>query len=346
MHLLFRYIVLTLFVVSPFLLFSQTQGEHKGIEQRRDTLKLKSTFEFNETQKKYGILKSIGGVLPVPVINYEPVAPPQYWTRGMLTQLGFSQVSLTNWAAGGTGSIAMNAYVNMNFNYAKGNVYWDNRAQLSYGFMQSFDRGYRKSDDKIILDSKFGLRAVDHFFFSAAINIRTQFSPGFDYPTDTTMRKVSQFLAPGYFSLGLGIDYKPSKKDIFSVTFSPLTVSTVIVTDSLLRKKYGNQPDESIRWEVGSQLTCNLKYSYKDFKVTSKLAFFSDYLNNPQNIQVNWDFNADYKVNKFMTASLRTNLIYDDNVRIANKHGELSPRVQFKEVFSLAFSYTFGEFKK
>ena len=102
------------------------------------------------------LCRVIGSQFAVPTINYEPVTPPKFWTKGMLTEVGFSQVSLTNWAAGGSGSVALNSYVNAHANYAKGEMFWDNRGQLSYGFVQSFEDGYRKSYDKIVIDSKWG----------------------------------------------------------------------------------------------------------------------------------------------------------------------------------------------
>lgn len=292
------------------------------------------------------LIRAIGSRIPVPVISYEPVEPPKYWTKGMLTELGFSQVSLTNWAAGGSGSIAMNAYLNMHINYAKGNMYWENRGQFAYGFIQSFKDGYRKSDDKVILDSKFGYNAFDKFYFSAIYNFKSQFSPGFEYPSSGP-RRISQFLAPAYTSLGLGLDYKPGKGNVFSVNFSPVTASLVIVTVESLREKYGNEADEPVRLELGAQLKGDFKMEvFKNCKVNSTLTLFSDYLNQPQNIQINWDLQADFKVNKFLSAGLRTNLVYDNNVLIADKAGNQAPRVQFKEVFSLNFSYTFGNFKK
>jgi len=45
--------------------------------------------------------------------------PPKYWTNGILTQVGFSQVSLTNWAEGGSANISLNGLIDANANYAK-----------------------------------------------------------------------------------------------------------------------------------------------------------------------------------------------------------------------------------
>lgn len=291
------------------------------------------------------IIRRIGLENPVPVIQYEPVAPPKYWTTGTLTQLGFSQVSLTNWAAGGSGSIAMNGYVNAMRNYAKGNLYWDNRIQVSYGFVQSFDQGYRKSEDKFILDSKVGYSTFKNFFFSAELNIKSQISPGFTYSSNNEATRVSKFLSPGYITFGIGIDYKPKGK-WYSATFAPLTLNTIIVTQRSLRTKYGNKENEAVRVQLGAQLTGNINYTLKNFKAVSKLVLFSDYKNNPENIKVTWDVMLAYKVNRFLEATLRTNLIYDDEILIKDKDGHLAPRVQFKEVLGFSFAYTIGEFKK
>lgn len=338
----FRYFV---FVV--LLLFAADAVSYAQIKQKNtlneETLEQARLSNLNSAQE---LCRIIGSQFAVPTINYEPVTPPKFWTTGMLTEVGFSQISLTNWAAGGSGSVALNSYVNAHANYAKGDMYWDNRAQFSYGFIQSFDDGYRKSDDKIVLDSKWGYKAVNKFYFSANFNFRSQFSPGFEYKNDAS-NKVSQFLAPAYLSLGLGIDYKPGNGKVFSLNFAPFTGNLVIVTDSLLRAKYGNKADEAARWALGAQLTATLnKDVMKNCKVSSTLRLFSDYLNNPQNIQINWDMQITYKLNKFLQTGLRTNLIYDDNILITDKDGHAAPRVQFKEVFSVNFAYTFGVFKK
>ena len=76
------------------------------------------------------------------------------------------------------------------------------------------------------------------------------------------------------------------------------------------------------------------------------MTLFSDFLGTVSNIKVNWESMIDAKVNKFISANIRTTLIYDDEILIANKEGEIAPRVQFKEIFSLGFAYTFGNFKK
>lgn len=281
--------------------------------------------------------------IETPEVSYAPVEKPLYWKNGVLTQLGFSQVSLTNWAAGGDGSISMNAFVDMSANYRREKLIWENRMTMAYGFIQTFGDLYKKSDDKWALESKFGYRAVDRLYMSALFNFRTQFTPGFEYPT-AGPKKVSQFFAPAYMSLGLGVDYKPFK--VLSINFAPVTGNLVFVSIKELRTKYGNKEDEAVRKEFGAQLKMEYKQQFKNVKLESSLSLFSDFLNNPQNLQVYWNVAATVILNKYFTSSIRTNLIYDDNIKIANKDGVLAARVQFKEIFSVNFAYTIGNYEK
>lgn len=295
------------------------------------------------------ICRKIGQRFPVPVIDYNPNREkPKFWTTGVLDEIGFSQISLTNWAAGGSGSVALNAYVNAMANYDKGKLYWYNRIQLSYGFVQNFDVGYRKADDKIILDSKFGYQAYRKLYFSSAFNFKSQFSPGFTYDKNNKATMVSKCLAPAYVTLALGMDYKPGNGKVLSISLSPLTGSVVIVdADSTIRVKYGNDYDKLLRWELGAQLKVVFNKNFaKDFNVASQFSLFSDYMGKAANMLVSWDVQATYSINKFLKTSLRTNFLYDDKVKIASKDGSLHKRAQFKEVFGVNFSYTIGQYKK
>lgn len=263
---------------------------------------------------------------------------PTFWTNTMLSQLNFSQTSLTNWAAGGNSSIALGGYIDAKANYEKNSVIFQNRFQIGYGFVKMFGDILKKTDDRLAFDSKFGYKATEKLYFSAAFGIKTQMAKGYKYTTkDTTL--VSQFTSPLNSTLALGLDYKPLPW--LSMTFAPLTGGIVVVSLPELRENYGNKPDEKVRMEFGAQLKIKLdKEVFENVKVDTELVLFSDYLNKPQNIHVLWDLSISMQVNKFMSANIRTNLIYDDNIKIADKYGNKASRVQFREILSIGLSYT------
>lgn len=280
----------------------------------------------------------------------KPAETPKYWTTSLLTQLGFSQVSLIDWAAGGYGSVSLNSYLDFKANYAKNKSIWENRAQFGYGFIQNMGEGFKKSDDRIIIDSKFGYKAAEKLYFSAIYNFRTQFTTG--YKSTKGSEIVSEFFAPAYTSLGFGITYTP--KPNVSINFAPLTSNLVMVKDVDLRTVYGNAVDQFARYELGAQLKIDASVAIEDFKANTSLTLFSDYLNKPLNIKVNWDVNITAQLTKFLGVTLRTYLIYDDTIKHIDKtdaKGNLVyddqgnvvkvPGVQFKEISGLSFSYTF-----
>ena len=99
-------------------------------------------------------------------------------------------------------------------------------------------------------------------------------------------------------------------------------------------------------------------YTKNDFKAeilknvsfTTKIDLFSNYTENPQNIDVSWETLLAFKVNKYLSVNFNTHLIYDDNILIMsdrNRNGIVEAGegskslVQFKEIFGVGFAYKF-----
>ncbi len=221
--------------------------------------------------------------------------------------------------------------------------------------------------------------------YSAQFNFRSQFSDGFNYPVpkkpaevadedwdpgkrewkDARVKK-SGFLSPAYTNIALGIDWVPTKW--LTVNLAPLTGGFVITTDEELRKANGMErkkeyrdleayPDnlgeyyKSARFEFGAQLKIDAKLKVNDnFAYSTQLVLFSDYLDKPQNVRVNWDNRIDWKIAKYFSLTLTTNLIYDDKVmvktdKILEKYPDGKKMIQFKESLAFGFSYTIASRK-
>jgi len=270
------------------------------------------------------------------------------WKYSGVTSLNLSQLSLTNWAAGGDNSISGNALLKLSADYDNGTLNWDNDLILGFGLNRQGSDPTRKSDDQIELASKFGYKATEKWFYSALLSFKTQFAQGYDNPGEDDRLKISNFMSPGYLNLSLGMDYKPNDK--FSAFLSPVSTKFTFVLDEDLSNEgtYGLDPGETVRGEFGAYI----KLAYKDeilknVTLDTKVDFFSNYFDNPQYVDVNWDLLLTFKVNDFLSASLMTQLIYDYDIRFgydSTGDGEIDSyesRVQFKELFGLGLSYSF-----
>ena len=75
--------------------------------------------------------------------------------------------------------------------------------------------------------------------------------------------------------------------------------------------------------------------------IYSRLEFYSNYLEKPQNVDIFWDVLLNMKINDWFSTNLSTNLIYDNEVKIVQKDGKAGPRVQFKEILGVGLQITF-----
>lgn len=284
--------------------------------------------------------------LPFILYSQEKADSIKLWKVSGLTSVNLSQVSLTNWSAGGKSSSSGVALFNINANYLKDKISWENSLNMGYGLLKENGKDLVKTHDKLDLISKFGIKETEKIFISTLFNFKTQFAPGYSDSDDKN--KISDFLAPAYLTLSPGLDYKPNK--MLSFLISPITGKMTIVNNDSLSSigAFGVDPGKKSRYEFGSFVKMELKTELmKNVSLQTKLDLFSNYLHNPENIDVNWDLLINMKINDYLSANLITNLIYDDDIKIdvdKNNDGIMDskgPRVQFKEMFGLGLSLKF-----
>lgn len=270
------------------------------------------------------------------------------WHKSGVFSLNMAQSSFTSWAAGGQNSVAISGLIDLAANYKKGKAAWDNALILGYGMMQQKgnDLGWVKTDDRIDFQSKYGHQASEKWFYSGLMSFKTQMAAGYNYPN--TEDKISDLLAPAYLLFSLGMDYKPTPA--FSLFLSPLTSKNTIVNDDYLSSigAFGVDPGKKFRTELGAYTNISYKKDeiLKNVNFFTKLDLFSNYLHNPQNIDVSWENMLVLKVNKFISATVSTQLLYDDDIliKVGGSEGEppiMGKRVQFKEVIGVGFTYKF-----
>lgn len=279
------------------------------------------------------------------------------WSHSGNIGLNFAQASYTNWAAGGQNALNWLGTFNYNINYAKGNFKWDNTLATALGYSYfNFKQKPVKTDDKIEFTSLAGLKATEHLNYSLEFAFRSQSAYGFDYAVDST-QYISKFLAPAYISLGLGMEWVPNEH--FSINFAPITGRLTIVNDDYLASigAYGvndlgpldpndttvHAKGDKVRFEFGARLAAKMKYTLvKNVDYESKLELFSNYLNHPERIDVDWQNLFVMKVNSWLNCNFGTHMIYDYDIPF---YDELTgdkiegSKIQFKEVLSVGLMF-------
>ena len=271
----------------------------------------------------------------------------KYWKINGSFSINFSEVSFSNWVAGGKNSVSGVSLFDLKAYYAKQKINWDNTVLLGYGLLKEGKNDLVKSEDKIDLNSKLGYRMnAEKLFFTALLNFKSQFANGYKYPNTTD--KISGLFSPAYVILSTGFDYKPSK--MFSVYLSPLSGKFTIVTDQLLSAQgaFGVEKGRKFRSELGGMMQTSLNTPVmKNVDLIAKLDLFSNYLANPQNIDLNLDTRLNMKINSYLSANFLLNMLYDDDIRIAiDTNGDgiadyKGRRIQLKQLFGAGLSFKF-----
>jgi hypothetical protein len=265
-----------------------------------------------------------------------------YWKVSGQASLNFSQVSFSHWVGGGKNSVSGIGLFNLNINYKKARVHWENSLKTGYGLLKEEESTVTKTDDKLELNSKLGVETNnEHLLYSSFLNFSTQFADGYNYPD--TDNKISGFFAPAYLTLAAGFDYQPSDK--FSLFATPLSGKFTFVTDEELSNlgAFGVEPGEKARAELGASVKSELKTPVvKNVDMTTTLSLFSNYLNNPENIDVKWDLILNMKINDYLSANFITNLIYDHDILVPlDDTGRKGRRIQLKQLLGVGLSYKF-----
>ncbi len=267
------------------------------------------------------------------------------WKKSFKGGLNINQAAFSsNWKGGGINSIGMNMLVNFKANYKKDKSSWDNEIDLQYGFVRNDGQGFRKTLDRIFIDTKYGYGISKYWDLYTSLNFLSQFGSGYAYPNDTTESIISDFLAPAFVTLSLGFEYHPV--DYFKLRISPFSPRITIVRNGARFaplvdpiRPYGVDTTETIRTEwLAFQLTAdfnkdiakniNLKWRYLLFANYETLAM--------KKIDHRLDLSLTARVNKFITTSFGVIVLYDF---------DQDDEVQTSQLLNIGIMYTFQNYE-
>ena len=183
-------------------------------------------------------------------------------------------------------------------------------------------------------------------------HFRSQLAPGYAIENGVPNRDLlnSNWLSPGYGVVAAGMDYKHPSNAI-NVFLAPITFkSTWVMDDSLSQAgAFGVTPGETSRYEVGGYLKMNANWQIsEEISYSLRLDLFSNFMDNPQNIDVYSDHLISLKINTWLTTTISATLIYDDDISLTKNPQEIDgalvpnigPGLQLKQVLSVGLSLT------
>ncbi len=147
-----------------------------------------------------GITPLLHSTVPVDTNNQNiPKDTVKYWIISGKSALQINQIALSDWAKGGDNALSGKAGFLFNAKYEKNKVQFQSKVNLAYGTNWSEINKFRKTEDRIHISSMYGYKAYEKWYYSALLDIKTQFDKGFKYPDDSTI--ISQFFAPAHILL-------------------------------------------------------------------------------------------------------------------------------------------------
>nr|WP_277013597.1 DUF3078 domain-containing protein [Flavobacterium lindanitolerans] len=270
-----------------------------------------------------------------------PADTTKTWQTKGNASLLFNQSTFDNWLAGGENNISGTLGVNYDFNYKKDDLTWDNKVIASYGIVKTRTSSFaKKTDDRLELNSLLGkkIKPDSRWYYSAFLNFKTQFTKGYEYGKDANgveiRSEITNFLSPAYLTFGPGVLWK--RDDNLKFNFAPATSKITFVDKNFTLPNeayFGVKEGKSLRYELGAYASAYYKLDVMaNVTFENILSLYSNYLEDPQNVDLDYQLNIVMKINKYLSTNLSFQTIYDDNA---------FQGFQIRQVFGVGANYGF-----
>tara|TARA_B110000483_G_scaffold104897_1_gene127979 strand:+ start:821 stop:1672 length:852 start_codon:yes stop_codon:yes gene_type:complete len=241
-----------------------------------------------------------------------------------------NQSSFDNWIAGGVNNISGAVGINYDFNYSKASWSWDNKITAAFGITKIKEQDIQKSDDRLQWNSVLGKKAKGFWNYSLFLNFKTQFTDDLNSET----KGPTRLLSPGYLQVGPGMLWR--KNDNSKVNIAPATSKLIIVDKEFTLPDaayFGVEEGKSTRYELGASIGAYYKFTLmENITMENILNLYSDYLEDPQNIDLDYMINIVMGINRYFSTNLAFQAIYDDNA---------FEGLQTRQVIGLGINYSF-----
>jgi hypothetical protein len=283
------------------------------------------------------------------------------WTRIGGIGADFSWLNLINPRSGaGDNRVGFGGLLNYSANLTRGKFLWDNKFGVQIAAVKVAEQDWVKANDVLQATSQFGYAVKKNWYVAGIADFQSQFlstyGPNFlkANPKGVTgvQRLSGKFLAPAIFRFGPGVIHTPNAKT--KILFSPVAIKAVIVTDTAINRLVDRngtffplKPGENktVDFQFGAQL--RLDYANKFFGdkliYATTLDLYSNYLRNPQNIDMEWYHSLDLVVAKGISLNFKSDWFYDDDILVlrSSENNRKGKAVFFRNAMLLKYTGVF-----
>lgn len=267
------------------------------------------------------------------------------WLHNFKGSVQFSQAYISpNWYQGGNNNV--NMLVNAQFDVKLNPAYYkkllfETTVAYKLGLNSAPDdsiRGYSISEDLFQVNSKFGYKAMEKWYYTVTGQFKTQFLN--NYKKNTEELKAA-FLSPAELNLGVGMTYNTTNRQktlTFDASVSPLSYNLKTCTNSRMDEtSFGIKLGRKTVSQYGSSGECKLSWRLtKNIKYDSRFFVFTDY----SYVQGDWENTLSFTINRFLSTQIYAHLRYD-----SSKSSDPDwKQWQFKEILSFGFAYAFASY--
>ena len=262
------------------------------------------------------------------------------WTMGGGIGLDLAGMGLLNPKVGSGGNrLGLGGLGTLFANRKEDKWFWDNGFSLQLSAQRlgktsaNQASGFQKNLDVLRLTSRYGHKLgsdkwfVAGDFFAQTLLLKT-YSSNYLSAVSKTDRVVAKFLSPVQITLSPGINYKPDEH--LSFFYSPAGMQLIYVADDSIARTgvHGNDVTRDATGSItsfkksflglGSEFKAayNNKYFNNRLSVTSGLRLFSNYLKEPQNVDVLFSNNFSIAIFKGLSIDLLGEYFYDNDVKV------------------------------
>lgn len=267
------------------------------------------------------------------------------WLSTFDGSLQFSQAYISpNWYQGGQSNLnaILNLFYNIKLNPAfHPNLIFETSFQYKLGLNNAPDdtvHAYNITEDLFQVNTKFGLRAARHWYYSVTGQFKTQLLNS--YPSNSEKLKAA-FMSPGELNVGVGMTYsiENAKKTVnFQAAISPLSYNLkTCINRELNPTSFGIEEGKHHINQYGSsaELTFRAKLAY-NIEYFSRLFTFTDYTV----LQADWENTVTFNINRFLSTKIFAHLRYQSDME--PQPDTRWDKWQLKEILSIGFTYRFS----